>query len=286
MSEWLELEARAAEWAKIAGEGIRARLGAVAVERKGVVDLVTEADRESERFLLARIAEAFPAHSVWGEETGRGTRDGPYRWIVDPLDGTTNFAHQIPHFAVLVAVQQRRATGGYEAVVACTYDPMRDELFSARRGEGTTLNGRSVAVSTTDSLVAASGATGFAYDRWERDDDNHAEFCALNLASQGVRRFGSAGLDLAWVACGRFDFYWETGLSPWDVSGGALLVSEAGGAVSNTRGGTFEPGTGDIAATNGALHPALMHALTLARQGAINDRAALSELDPRRGRMR
>ncbi len=280
-----EIEARAIEWSKVAGAGIRSRLGRVAVDRKGVVDLVTEADRESEWFLLERIGAAFPEHSLWAEESGQGQRGGAYRWIIDPLDGTTNFAHQIPHFAVLMAVQKLEGAD-YETVVACTYDPMRDELFSAVRGEGARLDGEPIAVSTIGTLASASGATGFAYDRWERDDDNHAEFCALNLATQGIRRFGSAGLDLAWVACGRFDFYWETGLKPWDVAGGALLVEEAGGRVSNTRGAPFDPLSGDIAVASDALHPELLRALTLARGGPINDRAALSEVDPRRRQMK
>ncbi|MEM6533320.1 MAG: inositol monophosphatase family protein [Myxococcota bacterium] len=258
-----------------AGARVRRSLGRVAVEHKGEIDLVTEADRASEAYLIASITERFPDHAILAEESGHGQEDGPYRWILDPLDGTTNFAHGIPHFAVLVALQ-RRTDSAWETVAATTYDPMRSECFTALRGRGAWLNGAAIRVSETSSLIRSSGATGFPYDRWT-GDDNHAEFCALNLLTRGVRRFGSAGLDLAWVACGRFDYYWERSLNPWDLAGGALLVAEAGGVVTTIAGEAFDPDGGELAC-GGSVHPALIEALALARRAPINDRSALEAL--------
>lgn len=251
----------------------------VTVEHKGPVDLVTEADRASEDYLLRAIAREFGNHAVWAEESGKGAQEGPWRWVIDPLDGTVNFAHGVPHFAVLVAVQERQGAD-YQTQLGIVLDPMRDELFVAVRGQGAWRNGRPLAVSSTRRLIDATLATGFAYERLFTERDNHREFCRLNLVSQGVRRFGSAGLDFAYLACGRFDGFWEWGLKPWDVAAGVLLVEEAGGTVTGLAGEPFELSRGEVLATNGPLHQPLKEALDSAREHPINSREGLAELLP------
>ncbi|MBI3179067.1 MAG: inositol monophosphatase, partial [Deltaproteobacteria bacterium] len=213
----MELAQAAVEIARGAGGIVmrhyRERAGVVA-RKSSVIDLVTAADRESEAHVLAEIARRFPDHVVWAEESGKRGHDGPFRWVIDPLDGTSNFAHRLPHFCVLVAVQERDARGDFKTVVGVTLDPVRDELFLAVRGKGATLNGEPIAVSKVGRLIDAVATTGFAYDRLFRDDNNHAEFCRMNLLTQGCRRMGAAGLDFAYTACGRVDVFWEYGLSP------------------------------------------------------------------------
>lgn len=271
----------ALRWARASGTHLRSALGSVDVELKGEIDLVTDADRSTEAYLIERIRAAYPEHGIWAEESSAEPLDCDWRWIVDPLDGTTNFAHQIPHFATLLAVQ-RRGEKGFETVVAVSHDPMREESFDAIQGRGARCNGDEIRVSGASRLIESTGATGFPYDRWENERDNHAEFCALSLLTRGVRRFGSAGLDLAWVAAGRYDFYWEGGLKPWDVAGGALLVWEAGGVVTAMDGGPFSPTGGNAAVAGPALHPRLIESLALARRAPINDRRALAVLRPSR----
>lgn len=271
----------ALRWARASGTQLRSALGKVDVELKGEIDLVTDADRSSEAFLVEKIRSAYPEHGIWAEEGSAEPADCDWRWIIDPLDGTTNFAHQIPHFATLLAVQ-RRGESGFETVVAVCYDPMREESFDAIQAAGARCNGVAIRVSAVSRLIESTGATGFPYDRWENEHDNHAEFCALSLLTRGVRRFGSAGLDLAWVAAGRYDFYWEGGLKPWDVAGGALLVQEAGGVVTAMDGGPFSPTDGNVAVAAPALHPRLIESLALARRSPINDRTALAVLRPSR----
>ncbi|MEO1173094.1 MAG: inositol monophosphatase family protein, partial [Myxococcota bacterium] len=170
-----DLQRHASRIAREAGARVRGALGTAVIEHKGAIDLVTDADRASEAYLIEAIRERFPEHGILAEESGQGEGDDGYRWVLDPLDGTTNFAHGIPHFSVLVAVQHLGQT-----VVAATYDPMRDELFTAAKGQGAWLNGAPITVSQTASLIESSGATGFPYDRWT-GEDNHAEFCALTL---------------------------------------------------------------------------------------------------------
>lgn len=257
----------------------RAYHGEVRVEHKGTVDLVTDADRASEEHILGAIAREFPDHAVLAEESGGAGDEGPYRWVIDPLDGTVNFAHRLPHFCVTLAVQER-GPAGFETVLGVTLDPLRDELFVAVRGGGATLNERPIHVSSAARLIDAVGATGFAYERLTTSPDNHREFDLLNLVTRGIRRFGSAALDLAYVACGRFDLYWEYALRPWDVMAGALLVSEAGGGVSDPLGRSFDPSWGAMAATNGALHQALVDALAVSRRHPVNSRDAVRALLP------
>lgn len=253
-----------------------------AISKKGAIDLVTSADVAAETLILGEIARRFPDHCVLAEETGAGrVSDGPYRWVIDPLDGTVNFAHGLSHFAVLLAVQERRAGNSFDTVSAVTFDPLRNEAFVAERGTRTTLNGVPVRVSRTARLIDSVIATGFGYDRLQRTDDNHAEFCRLNLVTQGVRRAGAAGLDLAYVACGRLDAYWEYRLSPWDVTGGCLLVTEAGGQVTGIGGeASLDEHKPSVAVSNGVLHSALLTALASAHRYAPASREGLAELLP------
>ncbi|MFZ8845559.1 inositol monophosphatase family protein [Thermoflexus sp.] len=230
---------------------------------KGEIDLVTEADLAAERVLISRIREAFPDHHLLSEESGEILQDSPWLWVVDPLDGTTNFAHGFPVFSVSIALLHEG-----QRVLGVVYDVMRDELFAARRGEGAFLNGRPIRVSRTSRLEAALLVTGFPYDRQESPFDNTQEFVALLKRCHGVLRVGSAALDLAAVAAGRLDGYWEFRLSPWDLAAGALLVEEAGGRVTTPTGDPLPPLATDIVATNGRIHEELLKALAAARAGA------------------
>ncbi len=271
----MSLVAFAVERARAGGEVLRRYFASgVGVRHKGDIDLVTDADVAAEAEIIGAIRARYPEHGLLAEESGEEGQ-GDVRWIIDPLDGTVNFAHGIPHWSVLIAVQQR--TGDrFTTEIGVVYDPTRDELFVAERGKGATLNGKPIRVSKTARLIDSMGVTGFAYDRLRGPHDNHAEFCALNLVTQGVRRFGSAGLDLAYVANGRFDLYWEYGLKPWDLVAGALLVAEAGGRVTDLAGAAIDPSLGgEVAATNGATHSGLVAALASARQHPANDRAAV-----------
>ena len=201
------------------------------VEFKGVIDLVTEVDRQSEELLLGELRARFPGHSILAEESG-GSRDGEHQWYIDPLDGTVNYAHHIPIFSVSIAY----AAGGVMQL-AVVYDPMRDELFSAARGGGAHMNGRRLRVSGAVELQKSLLVTGFPYDAWDTARDNFANFVHFSKLSQGVRRLGSAALDLCYVAAGRLDGFWELGLNPWDVAAGGLICAEAGGLVTDVAGG-------------------------------------------------
>lgn len=220
------------EVAREAGAELRRRFGAPrVVEKKGVIDLVTDADRAAEEIVLNGLARLFPGAPVLSEEAGARAGGGTLRFIVDPLDGTTNYAHGVPHFSVTVAADD--ADGILSGVV---YDPLREELYVATRGRGATCNGAPLRVSQNVVLDDAVLATGLPYDVRTRTDDVLGLFSRLVKASRAVRRFGSAALDLAWVAHGRFDGYWERGLKPWDLAAGMLLVREAGGVAVDYRG--------------------------------------------------
>jgi len=224
------------------------------VRNKGALDLVTEVDLACEEAIRSVLAHRAPGTAVLGEEEGL-LGDGADRWIVDPLDGTTNYAHGYPVFCVSVAWEEDGAVR-----LGVVYDPLRDELFAAERGRGASCNGDPVRVSTVGTLARAVLATGFPYDRLTHPR-NYAEFAALTQATQGVRRSGSAALDLAYVACGRLDGFWEPGLKPWDLAAGCLLVAEAGGLVTGYQGEDFTPYGADVVASNGAIHPLLLSAL-------------------------
>ena len=232
-------------------------------ELKGRIDLVTEYDRRSEALLLERIAREFPGHAVLAEESGaRPVAGARVRWVVDPLDGTTNFAHNYPFFAVSIGVE----VDGVMAA-AVVYDPVREELFAAARGEGATLNGAAIHVSRIARVEDALLVTGFPYDVREHPERSVPLFQAFLVRAQGVRRDGSAALNLAYLACGRFDGFWEGHLSAWDMAAGTLLVREAGGLVTAYDGGPFVLDGRQILASNGHLHEEMRGILAVARTG-------------------
>lgn len=229
------------------------------IEEKGRSgDLVTEADKAAETAVLDVLQRHLPAdHAILAEESGQaGDASSRYLWAVDPLDGTTNYAHQYPFCAVSVGL----LVAGKPSV-GVVYNPILRELFRAATGLGTTLNRRPVRVSTTHMLADSLLVTGFAYDRRETVDNNYAEFCHFTHLTQGVRRGGSASVDLAYVACGRLDGYWERGLSPWDLAAGVVLVEEAGGHISTYDGRPFDIWSGRILASNGHIHTAMQDTL-------------------------
>ena len=226
-------------------------------ERKGVIDLVTVYDRRSEALILARLRQRHPGSAVLAEESGEHEPEGgSLRWIVDPLDGTTNYAHNYPFFSVSIAAE----IGGVVQAGA-VHDPVAGETFAAARGHGATLNDRPIHVSSVARLEDALLVTGFPYDVRERPEPLLRPFQAFLVRAQAIRRDGSATLNLGYVAMGRFDGFWEVRLSPWDMAAGVLLVEEAGGRVTDYRGGPFRLEGGEILATNGALHPAMMETL-------------------------
>jgi len=243
--------------ARSAGEVLRQGIGRAEQVRSksAAIDLVTEYDHKSEEVILRAIRESFPGHAILAEESGASPGD-EYCWLVDPLDGTTNFAHAIPFFSVSIALLHhgRLLTG-------VVNDPMRDELFSAQAGQGASLNGRSIEVSDTAELDISLLVTGFPYDIWTAQENNLDHFAAFSLRTQGVRRLGSAALDLAYVAAGRLDGFWELKLNPWDVAAGALLVQEAGGRVTNVHGGLDFLSDTSILAANPALHHLMLQIL-------------------------
>lgn len=228
----------------------------VATEYKTDVDLVTEADRTSEKLIVERLHAAFPGFGIYGEEGTRDRIDREYRWYVDPLDGTTNFAHGFPVFCVSLGLEHRPAGLAADQdgalVAGVVYDPLRDELFVAEKGRGAYLNGKKIHVSYTDDLAESLLATGFP-SRSRHLNPNIHFYHEITLRSHGVRRAGSAALDLAYTACGRMDAYWEFNLNPWDTSAGALLVLEAGGTVTTFDGGPFKLNSREVLATNGII---------------------------------
>ena len=230
------------------------------VTNKGIIDLVTEADLAAERFIIERIQSHYPRHAILAEESGATVsveRSSEYKWIIDPLDGTTNYAHGYPCFCVSIALE--RAS---EVILGVIYDPVRDEMFAAAKGEGATLNGRRIHVSEVEDLGRAMVCTGFPYDVRDRGDFAH-HFAQFIMHAQAIRRDGSAALDLAYVACGRFDGFFEEGLRPWDVAAGVLLVEEAGGRLSHFNGQPFNIYTPPILASNGLVHEQMMNVLAL-----------------------
>lgn len=254
--------ASATEIAREAGARLHEFFSAgVATEYKGDVDLVTVADRTVETLIRSRLGAAFPEHGIYGEEGTRDQLENPYRWYVDPLDGTTNFAHGFPHFCVSMGLEHRpKGTPPEEdgtMVAAVIYDPMRDELFTASRGAGAQLNGKPMHVSRTSQLAESLLATGFP-SRKRHNNPNIHFYQEFTLRSHGVRRAGSAALDLAYVACGRLDAFWEFNLNPWDTAAGFLLIEEAGGRITDFAGGKFQLNSREVLASNGLIHAELM----------------------------
>jgi myo-inositol-1(or 4)-monophosphatase len=225
----------------------------VKIEYKGAVDLVTVADRESEALILERIRKQFPTHDVMGEEGTRIETGSDYKWYVDPLDGTTNFAHGYPVFCVSLGVEWQG-----KRIAGVVYDPTRDEMFSAELGGGAQLNGAAIHVSVTPNLGECLLATGFPSQKRHKNPNIYF-YQQLTLHSHGVRRAGSAALDLCNVASGRFDGFWEFNLNPWDTAAGVLIVEEAGGRVTDFSGGEFQIASRETLASNGLVHDALLH---------------------------
>jgi myo-inositol-1(or 4)-monophosphatase len=239
----------------------------VKIEYKGDVDLVTAADRESEALIMERIQARWPRHDVVGEEGSYQQTGSDYRWYVDPLDGTTNFAHGFPVFCVSIALEHKGSR-----IAGVVYDPTRDELFAAEKGSGAYLNSRKMHVSQTAHLAEALVATGFPSHKRHKNPNIHF-YHQITLRTHGVRRAGSAALDLAYTACGRFDLYWEFNLNPWDTAAGVLLVEEAGGKVTDFSGDPFHIRSHETAASNGLLHAQLLRIM-----GDILDGRNLEEL--------
>ena len=239
--------------ARRAGEVLRAGFGAEhAITYKGEVDLVTEVDEEAERVIREELLGTFPTYGMLAEEGGRLAGEENSRWIVDPLDGTTNYAHGLPIFCVSIALERAG-----EVVLGVVHDPMGEETFVAERGRGATLNDQPIKVSDTDELIRALIATGFPYDRSEMPEALEL-FGRLVATTRGVRRLGSTALDLCYVASGRLDGYYERGIWPWDLAAGGVMVEEAGGRLTNYRGDKLDLDGREIVASNGRLHLAVI----------------------------
>lgn len=253
----------AGEIARAAGALLRGHYErGVATEYKGEVDLVTVADRETEKLLVERLNAQWPDHGILGEEGTRARMDCEYRWYIDPLDGTTNFAHGFPAFCVSMGLEHRPAGTAPdvdgELIAGVIYDPLRDEMFTAEKGRGAWLNGQRMHVSTTETIAESLIATGFP-SRKRHGNPNMHFYHEITLRSHGVRRAGSAALDLAYTACGRLDGYWEFKLNSWDTAAGVLLVREAGGTVTYVDGGEFHLASLEVLATNGKIHAPMVH---------------------------
>ncbi len=246
----------AIETARDAGRVLLEKFGRIdTITKKGDINLVTEADLASEALIIERIKSHFPRHSILAEEAGNAVvigDEGGHKWIIDPLDGTTNYAHGYPCFCVTMALENDG-----EIVIGVTYDPTRDELFTAEKGKGAALNGKPMRVSSNDVLGNSLLVTGFPYDIKQREDFAR-HLTELLLNSRGVRRDGSAALDMAYVACGRFDGFWEEGLNPWDVAAGKILIEEAGGTVSYYDGSPFSIYRPPVCASNGHIHSEML----------------------------
>jgi len=234
----------------------------VAIETKGEFDLVTEADRASEKLIVERLRTYFPSHAIVAEEGGGHEGCSEYRWFVDPLDGTTNFAHSFPMFCVTMGLERAG-----ETIAGVVYDPIRQEVFTAERGAGAFLNNHRVRTSSIGKVADSLASTGFPSRKRHHNVNIHFYY-QLAMASHGVRRTGSAALDLSYVASGRLDFFWEFGLKPWDMAAGALLVQEAGGRVSDMTGAPLSLTASDnILADNGALHGEILASFAEIFQG-------------------
>ncbi|MGA8042924.1 MAG: inositol monophosphatase family protein [Terracidiphilus sp.] len=253
---------RAAEIAREAGARLREFFAqGVETEYKGDVDLVTVADRTVEKLIRQRLGEVFPEHGIYGEEGTRERLEQEFRWYVDPLDGTTNFAHGFPQFCVSMGLERRpngtRPEDDGTLVAALIYDPLRDELFTAEKGCGAKLNDKPLHVSRNALLAEALVATGFPSRKRHQSPNIHF-YQEFTLRSHGVRRAGSAALDLAYVAAGRMDAFWEFNLNPWDTAAGILLVEEAGGRVTDFTGNHYRLESREILASNGLIHAELL----------------------------
>ena len=254
-------------------EGIARQAGAVLmtgfgnvrhIRQKGVIDLVTEFDKRSEEVILSFIQQEFPGHSILAEESGRNEIISEYQWLIDPLDGTTNFAHGIPIFSVSIGLLRNKIP-----LVGVVYDPFRNEMFSAELGQGATLNNEPIHVSSRTDLGQAVISTGFPYDVRTNPRNNLAQFAQFQLRTQAVRHLGSAALDCTWTAMGRLDGYWEFGVQPWDIGAGALVVLEADGRVTFVDGDENFLSTDSILVSNGLLHEQMLDVLTAGSEAPL-----------------
>lgn len=249
----------AIETAREAGHLLLEKFGRITtVTMKGDINLVTEADLAAEALIIERIKSHYPKHEILAEEAGRAVvLDGEteWKWIIDPLDGTTNYAHGYPCFAVTIGLERRG-----EIVIGVTLDPTRNELFAAEKGQGATLNGKPIRVSATKNLSESLIVTGFPYD-FKRKQDFARHLTTFLMQSRGIRRDGSAAIDMAYVACGRFDGFWEEGLNPWDMAAGKLLIEEAGGWVTDYNGNAFSIYSPPVCASNGKIHNEMLSVL-------------------------
>jgi len=251
----------AVEAAKKAGLLLKKRIGRVRkIGYKGVVNLVTEMDLLSEKFIVSLIRLRYPQHRFLAEEKTSEEGPSPYRWVIDPLDGTTNYAHGYPVFCVSIALEKDG-----RVVLGVVYDPMRDELFVAEKGKGARCNGRKIHVSSTPGLSRSLLATGFPYDLRESLANNFDHFRNFSFRVHAVRRAGSAALDLCYVAAGRFDGFWEMKLGPWDFAAGSLMVEEAGGKVTDFQGGPARVGGRNVLASNGKIHREMIKVLKMGK---------------------
>jgi len=242
-----------------AGELQMAKFGTnVRVEKKGAIDLVTEVDLEVERMFRALVAERFPDHDVLAEEIDVASRGARHRWVFDPLDGTTNFAHGVPIFCASLALEIDGV-----ATVAAIYDPNREELFTAELGIGSWLNGRRLQVSRNATALESMLVTGFPYNIHQQADEFVKVFAEVLKHARAIRRLGSAAIDISWVAAGRMDGFWEASLKPWDTRAAVLILEEAGGRVTGMDGGPWDPHRGDILATNGLIHDELLRIIAM-----------------------
>ena len=249
----------AIETARSAGHLLLEKYGRITtVTKKGDYNLVTEADLASEKLIIERVKSHYPRHTILAEESGDTVvvdGDSKWKWIVDPLDGPTNFAHGYPCFCVTMALEHQD-----ELVIGVTYDPTRNELFTAEKGQGASLNFKPIRVSSTERMSESLLVTGFPYDFKDRHDFAR-HLTAFLLGARGVRRDGSAAIDMAYVACGRFDGFWEEGLNPWDVAAGVLMIREAGGMVTNYNGSQLSIYKPPICASNGIIHEEMLAVL-------------------------
>jgi myo-inositol-1(or 4)-monophosphatase len=244
--------------AQEAGKLLRDNFGRkLVVTHKSNIDLVTEVDLASEKLIKDLIWSHYPKHQILAEESGSHESSSEYRWIVDPLDGTTNYSHGLPIFCVVIALEKAG-----ETILGVIYDPIHDELFAAERGQGATLNGRTIRVSEIPELRRSLLVTGFPYDVQTNEVNNLDYFERFIKKAQAVRRLGSAAIDLCCVACGRMDGFWELKLNAWDMAAGALIVTEAGGTVTRFDNGPFDPYLKEICASNGLIHEQMISVLT------------------------
>ena len=255
----LQLKSFAIDLARKSGALLKAKLTQKhKIHYKGKINLVTEADKMSEDLIIGAINRKFPDHGILSEESPAITGAGKLRWIIDPLDGTTNYAHGYPVFCVSIALEKEG-----KVILGVVYDPMRDEMFVAQHGKGAYLNGKKISVSPLKNISRSLLATGFPYDIRESKNNNLDYFNSMAVNVQAIRRAGAAALDLAHLAAGRFDGFWELKLKPWDTAAGCLLVTEAGGSISDIKGKKWNLYSPDLLASNGLIHKQMIKVLSL-----------------------